>query len=200
MNLTNSSPQDFSSLSNLTNSSLANLTISAFNQTASIITALSSSGTRVWNLNDYWISAIPFMLTIPFFLLAGGILRWSIQSAARYAVYWRIATFLVGPIIYVGFYCALPVGFYWALPASGVGSGFLALFILNYGGFGLFASFRLWRAFRTGSGRLVWTFFFVLLGGSCSADALIKIPYHIPVFILFPWAFLLWRWLKQEAS
>lgn len=183
MNLTNATPQDFSGLSNLTNSSLVNLTPTAFNQTASVITALASSGSRTWNLKYYWIFSIPFLLTIPFFLLAGGIIRWSIQSAARYAVYWRIATFLVAPIVYVGFS--------WALPTLGGIPGVIAYDVLNYGGFGLFATFRLSRAFRTGSGRLVWTSFFVFLGVFCAMDAIVVIPYDIPMFMLFPWAFLL---------
>lgn len=125
------------------------------------------------------------MLTIPLFLVAGGILRWSIQSAVRYAAYWRIATFVVGPIIYVGFY--------WALATFEE----MVYWVLNYGGFGLFAGFRLWRAIRTGSGRLVWTSFVVLLSVYSFWDALHVVPLGIPVFMLFPWAFLLWRWWKQ---
>ena len=185
MNLTNASPGDFSGLSNLLNSSLANLTITSFNQTASIITALSSSGGRTWDLKYYWIFTIPFLLSVPFFLVAGGILRWSIRSAVKYAVYWRIAMLFVGPIIYLGFY--------WALPTFGWSIGYIVYVVLNYGGFGLFAGFKLWRAFRTGSDRLVWTFFFVLIVVFCIMDAIISVPYGIPVFMLFPWAFLLWR-------
>lgn len=188
MNVTTPPPRDFSSLSNLTNSSLSNLTRTSFNQTASIITALSSSGSRTWDLKYYWIFSVLFLLTIPSFLLAGGIFRWSIQSAARYAAYWRIAIFVVGPTIYVGFY--------WALPYTEIYLVWVFYAALNYGGFGIFASFRLWRAFNTGSGRIVWTSFFVLCGGCCTMDAIIFIPFEIPVFMLFPWAFLLWIWYK----
>ena len=182
MNLTTLPPRDFSSLSHLTNSSLSNLTNTSFNQIASIITALSSSGSRTWDLKYYWMFSILFLLTIPFFLLAGGIFRWSIQSAARYAVYWRIAPFVVGPIIYVGFYWAMP---YTSYP------GRIVYAVLNYGGFGFFASFKLWRAFATGRGKLVWTSFIGLCGGCCTMDAMIYIPFGIPVFMLLPWAFLL---------
>jgi hypothetical protein len=31
-------------------------------------------------------------------------------------------------------------------------------------------------------------------------DAIVVIPYDIPVFMLFPWAFVLWRWLKLDSS
>ncbi|KAJ9637304.1 hypothetical protein H2199_007591 [Coniosporium tulheliwenetii] len=112
MNITPATPIDFSGLSKFTNDSIANLTVlpsdpmtnltvPPYNFTASILTALGSSGGHTWELKYYWIFATPFLLSVPLFLVAGGILRWSIQSAARYVVYWRIATCIIAPIIYL---------------------------------------------------------------------------------------------------
>lgn len=191
MNISSPTPQDFSSLSQLTNSSLAKLPQTSFNETAAIITALGSSGGRTWDLKYYFIFCIPFLLTIPLFLVAGGVLRWAIQSAAKYAVYWRIAIFFVAPLTYAGFY--------WALPWSG-GPGYIVYEVLNSGSFGSYAGYRLYHAYRTGSGRRVWSVFASIVTISCVLDAIIFIPFGIPVFILFPWIFLFWRWIMRDRS
>lgn len=176
MNLTTALPQDFSGLSILTNSSLTNLTETSFNQTASIISALSSSGGRTWALKYYWIVSILFLLTIPLFLVAGGILRWSIRSAVRYAVYWRIAALIIGANLFFGCY----VGFYWALPVSGF-LGTIIFYLITGPALLFIIHFEI-------------LFFLVYLG--CSVlNAVTRefIPYKIPVFMVFPWTFLLWR-------
>ena len=192
MNISSSTPQDFSGLSPLTNSSLAELSQASFNETAAIITALSSSSGRTWDLKYYFVFCIPFLLTIPLFLVAGGILRWAIQSAAKYAVYWRTAIFFVAPLAYVGFY--------WALPWYGGFRGSLAYGILDSGFFGSLAAYRLYRAFSRRRGRRVWGAFAFIVTISCVLDWGIRIPFGIPVFILFPWIFLLWRWIVRERS
>lgn len=192
MNISSSTPQDFSGLSPLTNSSLAELSQASFNETAAIITALGSSGGRTWDLKYYFIFCVPFLLTIPLFLVAGGVLRWAIQSAAKYAVYWRTAIFFVAPLIYVSFY--------WALPWCGGVPGLIAYVILEYGSFGGFAAYRLYGALSRRRGRRVWGAFAFIVAISCLLDWLIRIPFGIPVFILFPWIFLLWRWIVRERS
>jgi hypothetical protein len=189
MNISSSTPQDFSGLSPLTNSSLAELSQASFNETAAIITALGSSGGRTWDLKYYFIFCIPFLLTIPLFLVAGGVLRWAIQSAAKYAVYWRTAIFFLAPLIYVGFY--------WAVPWYG---GPIVRVILVYGSFVGFAAYRLYRVLSGRSGRRVWGAFAFIVAISCVLDWVVWIPFDIPVFILFPWIFLLWRWIVRERS
>jgi hypothetical protein len=192
MNISSSTPQDFSGLSPLTNSSLAELSQASFNETAAIITALGSSSGRTWDLKYYFIFCIPFLLTIPLFLIAGGVLRWAIQSAAKYAVYWRIAIFFVAPLIYVGFY--------WTLPWYGGLPGLIAYIILGYGSFGSFAAYRLYGALSRRRGRRVWGAFAFIVAISCVLDSTITIPFSIPVFTLFPWIFLLWMWIVRERS
>ena len=61
MNITNPVPQGFSGLSEFANDSLADLSFSTFNQTAAILTAFDSSGSRTWDLKCYWIFAAPFL-------------------------------------------------------------------------------------------------------------------------------------------
>jgi hypothetical protein len=192
MNISSSTPQDFSGLSPLTNSSLAGLSQASFNETAAIITALGSSGGRTWDLKYYFIFCIPFLLTIPLFLVAGGVLRWAIQSAAKYAVYWRTAIFFVAPPIYVGFY--------WALPWCGGRPGSLAYGILGYVPISVFAGYQLNGALIRRRGRWVWGAFAFIAVTSCFLDWFIRIPFGIRVFILFPWIFLLWRWIVRERS
>ena len=184
MNISSSTPHDFSGLSPLTNSSLTELSQASFNETAAIITALGSSGGRTWDLKYYFIFCIPFLLTIPLFLVAGGVLRW--------AVYWRTAIFFVAPLIYVGFY--------WALPWYGGFAGSIAFIILDYGSFGSFAAYRLYGTLSRRRGRRVWGAFAFIVATSCVLDWLIRIPFGIPVFILFPWIFLLWMWIARERS
>jgi hypothetical protein len=192
MNISSSTPQDFSGLSPLTNSSLAELSQASFNETAAVITALGSSGSRTWDLKYYFIFCIPFLLTIPLFLVAGGVLRWAIQSAAKYAVYWRIAIFFVAPLIYVGFY--------WALPSCGGYPGSIAYIVLHLGSSGSFAAYRLYRALRRRRGRRVWGAFALIVPISWVLESVTPIPFNIPVFNLFPWIFLLWRWIVRERS
>lgn len=221
MNITSATPKDFSGLNNLTNNTLdslsdssftglstlasktladvnlSNSTLDSLNYTAlvvtkTIISALDSVGGRKWDLKYYWIFIVPFALTVPFFLVAGDLLRWSIRSAATYAIYWRNATLLLAP---VGF-----VGFYWALPWFGGFPVFIVYAIFIYGGFGLFATLRFWLAFRSQRGRRLWTSFFCLVAVSCCMDGIIFVPFGIPVFMLFPWAFLLWTWSRQDNS
>jgi hypothetical protein len=192
MNISSSTPQDFSGLSPLINSSLAELSQASFNETAAIITALGSSGGRTWDLKYYFIFCIPFLLTIPLFLVAGGVLRWAIQSAAKYAVYWRTAIFFVAPLIYVGFY--------WALPWYGGDPGLIAYVILGSGPLAGFGACRLRDTLRRRRGRRVWGAFVFIVVISCFLDSLITIPFGIRVFILFPWIFLFWRWIVRERS
>jgi hypothetical protein len=191
MNITNFVPQGFSGLSQFSNDSLAGLTDSTFNQTAAVLTAFDSTSSRTWDLRYYWICAVPFLFTVSLFLVAGGIFRWSIQSAAKYAEYWRIATFFIAPIIYTGFY--------WALPHFTIG-GRLAYFLMNWVCLIAFLGVRIYRAYQMRRRRRIWTAFAVLAGLSFFLDWVIEIPYDIPVFIVLPWAFLLWRWIVRDRS
>jgi hypothetical protein len=191
MNITSSTPEDFSGLSQLTNSSLAKLSPNSSIETAAIISALGSSGGRTWDLKYYFIFCIPLLLTIPLFLVAGGVFRLAVQSAAKYVVYWRIAIFIVAPLLYVGFY--------WALPRSAI-PGAIAYAILNYGYFGIFAGYRLYHAFSRRRGRRVCGAFAFIVAISCPLDWFILVPYDIPVFSLFPWIFLLCRWIIRDRS
>ena len=174
MNIKTSPPQDFSGLSQFANLSLAGLSGAAFNQTAVILTAFDTSSGYNWKIKDYWLWAVPLILTIPLFLVAGSVLRWSIQSAARYAEY-------------------------WALPVWGGYPGHVVYFVINYIGLGGLALWRIRMAFRTRRERRVWSAFLVLLVVAVCLDVLFSVG-GFRIFGLLPWAFLLWRWTERDRS
>lgn len=187
MNITNPDSRGFSSLSQFANESLADLSISAFNQTATVLTAFDTSGTRTWDLQYYWILAGPLLFTIPLVLLAGSIVKWSVRSAARHAVYWRIAAFSIGPIIYVGLY--------WAFPYCTVASGYFFFAVVFAG----LVAFAIWRI-RPRTHPLFWSAFLVVFVGTLFGDIYVRpfIPYELPILSLAPWAVLLWRWIVYD--
>jgi hypothetical protein len=182
MNITNSFPQGFSGLSQFSNDSLAGLTDSTFNQTAAVLTAFGSTSSSTWDLKYYWICAVPFLFTVPLFLVASGIFRCFIQTAARFVEAWRIASFPIALITYVGFY--------WALP-SFTTEGCFAYIVINSACLMVLCWAHIHRAYQMRRHRRMWTAFTVLAVVSFFLDWVIKIPYNIPVFVLSPWAFLL---------
>lgn len=192
MNISSSVPQDFSDLNNLTNASLAQLSEASFNETAAIISAVGSSGGRTWDLKYYFIFCVPFLLSVPLFLVAGGILRWGIQSAAKYAAYWRASLLLTAPVIYVGFY--------WALPHYGGYPGFIVYAMGQYVLLSLFSGYRLYWALRLKRDQLLWVGFCLLVPLTTVMDSRVQIPYAIPVFPLLPWTFLFWVWIVRDRS
>lgn len=191
MNISNPVPQDFSSLSQSANDSLADLSISAFNQTAAVLTALNSSGSRTWDLKYYWIFTVPFLFTIPLFLLTGSLVRLCIRSAARYAVYWRIATIFLAPIICVGFYWALPYYTY---------AGRIVFAVINII---IYFTLTFWSVRNFSRSRRLS---FKVLGLAILAivAAIVALflrpigPFALPIVILVPWAVLLGRWIVRD--
>ncbi|OCL12372.1 hypothetical protein AOQ84DRAFT_437047 [Glonium stellatum] len=113
MNIRIPKPSDFSGLSKFMNDSLTNLTLPEHNRSAALIAGIDSSGVQTWDMKSYWIAAVPLVLTVPLFLIAGGAVRWAIQSATKYAAYWRISTFIVGSILFLFVYVAMPILWTW---------------------------------------------------------------------------------------
>lgn len=188
MNIKNPTPQDFSGLSQLANSSLASLSNATFNQTAAILTALDASSSRNWDLKYYWIWVMPFLFTISLVLAAGGILRWAIQSAAKYAEYWRVAAYFVGPII-----C---VGFFWALPALGGSLGIKTYMVLNT----CLLIFIYWWLFRLGEHWRASVPFYIAAMLSMLVDSFAGPFTRFRILGLLPWAFLWWKWSMRHRS
>jgi len=192
MNIKEHSPNAFSGLTNLTNNSLSGLPDSTSNQTKILLTALGSSGGHTWDMNSYWIALVPFLLSVPLFMVAGGIFRFAIRSAVKYRVYWRIFLLLLAPPAYAAIY--------WAFPMAP--GGYLAYWVLNNTGFIGFSFWRLRIAFRAGKERRIWFGFFLLCFIVLSSDLVIRLWAFdvVSVVMWMPWLFLFWRWYRGTRS
>lgn len=189
MNIKEHSPNDFSGLTNLTNNSLSGLPDSTSNQTKILLTALGSFGDHTWDMNSYWIALAPFLLSVPLFIVAGGIFRFAIQSAVKYRVYWHIALLLLALAAYPAIY--------WTLPMAPGGD--LAYMVLHFTRFVGFSVWKLYVALRAGKERHIWiTFFFVAIG-ALLLDQFVN-PFAVSVVMWVSWLFLGWRWYESTRS
>lgn len=222
MNIRIPKPSDFSGLSKFMNDSLTNLTLPEHNRSAALIAGIDSSGVQTWDMKSYWIAAVPLVLTVPLFLIAGGAVRWAIQSATKYAAYWRISTFIVGSILFLFVYVAMPILWTWRVCHLGYQSkptivdcsltlsspGIIYVrhpylgvrifyFIINWVGLGGFALRKLYIALRKKHERITWFLFTGALGGLMVGDVFSPMP---AVCLLPIWAFLAWRFYRRYAG
>lgn len=168
MNLNTTPPTDFSSLNDFTNSTLASFQNTTFNQTAALLMAVNNSS-YTWDMKYYWIIAVSLLCTIPLSIAAGGVLRWSIQFAAKNVVHWRVIVILVGISIIGVLYGILPLL---------VDEGNYASLMTQMGILGIYSLWRLYRAFRIGRARRIWAGFLLALSVSIAASFIFYIKAH----------------------
>lgn len=102
MNIDPYVPPGYQELSNSTKTWLKGLPVDTYNSTGALVSAINTSGSMNWSWPDFGIMLGCLLLTLPLTLAAGGIFRWSVQSATRYVKYWRII-YLIACIAFVLF-------------------------------------------------------------------------------------------------
>lgn len=202
MNIKISPPSDFSSLDDFSNSTLALLPPTTFNQTAALLTALNNSGGRTWEIKDYWIIAISLLCTIPLSILAGEVFRLSIRFAAQHVR--RLTVILVGLLIIASLYVIAPL--------FGGFVGGIVCFVLHLCALGLYSMGKVFESYHIKQGRRVWTlfmfvvigcvggyfylfFFFVNWNSMEDPGAMVLLP---DLVLMIPWIYLLLRWAGPE--
>lgn len=200
MNITDTSPPDFSGLDNFTNATINQLPIVTYNQTAALLTALNNNRGYTWEMKKYWIVAIALLCTIPLSITAGGIFRWSIRFGTQHVAYWRVMVILIGISTIVSLYGISPMFDDRDLDDNDI--GWLVSIALHSVVLGIFALWRLYHAYHNKQGRRVWTgFFFVLC--ICSTFYFLTLWYWFPrtiPLILIPWVYLLLIWAGSDIK
>ncbi|RWQ94468.1 hypothetical protein C8Q69DRAFT_293579 [Paecilomyces variotii] len=182
---TSPGPQAFSTW---TNSSLDGLPADTRNSTEAIISAMNTSGSLNWTWEQFGIMLGCLILTLPLALAAGGIFRWSVQSAARYVRYWRVLYI----IAYIGFIFFSIAGSMSGgeLETTGTVCNCILLFSLAFNAWNLYPA----RRSLSYIGLFLFTAPFVFVS--------IKKPFPMMIFpwVLFGCIWLIRRWQKWKQA
>lgn len=190
MNIKNPPPKNFSALDKLTTETIGKFPVETYNQTAALITAVNNLS-YTWEWKYYWIIAAALLLTIPLSIAAGGLFRWSIRSAARYVVYWRVMVILFGVLLTLTIYIIIP-------KFSGV-VGMMVSIVLHMAVLSAYSVWRLYQAYHRRQDRLIWTGFFFVSLFSIVFIWFVLFWSRI-VLELIPWFYLLLVWARQDIK
>jgi hypothetical protein len=203
MNLQNATPDDFSKFSDFTNATLSHLPADVRNSTSILLATVASSGGYLWEFKYFGVIAGPLLVTVPLSVIAGGIFRWAVQSAAVYVTYWRISTIFFA---FGGF-----LGLYWSLPLHSskpendavcsdnicYPGGYVAYIVINVLLLGPFALWKIWRAFQEKQERRTWLLFAALVAVCISLDNTVAPNWLLPDPIMAPpWLYLIYLWVS----
>jgi len=204
MNLQNTTPDDFSKFSNFTNATLLRLPAAVRNSTSILLATVASSGGYLWEIKYFGIIAGPLLVTVPLSIIAGGIFRWAVQSAAVYVTYWRIFA-----IVFARW------GLLWVLPFYSLNleydeicsgnicypGGYVAYIVINVLLLGPFTLWKIWRAFQEKRERRTWLLFGALVVVCMSLDNTVAPNWLLPDPIMAPpWLYLIYRWASPYVK
>lgn len=158
----------------------------SLNETKVLLEAVSDGGNHNWDFKWYWVIVVPLVFgSIVFPLIAGGILRFVMQSLHKYHLYWRAMGIVFVAIYMLGVYGVLWTyvcgiyrwgytgGFWRTGVAPDIWGGtqpFVAYVFYNVLTMGVYLSVALWNlygAFKAQSMRLLWMIFLAVCIVSC---------------------------------
>lgn len=182
---TSPGPQAFSTW---TNSSLDGLPADTRNSTEAIISAVNTSGSLNWTWEQFGIMLGCLILTLPLALAAGGIFRWSVQSAARYVRYWRVLYI----IAYIGFIFFSIAGSMseGELETTGTVCNCILLFSLAFNAWNLYPARR----------SLLYIGLFLFTAPFVFVSIKKPVPMMIFPWVLFGCIWLIRRWQKWKQA
>ena len=185
MNMTSPTQEGPVSFSTWVNNTIDGLPSDLGDQTRTLVSTISTSGTLTWSWTQFAIFAVCLTMTLPLSLTLGNLVRIIVHVAQQYRTYWR-ALAIPPSVVFVflsifGKYLPL----YPFLFASWGVNGLLALFEIG----------KVYLAWQSKSHRSFWTSILVLTAICFLFELLGYIVIWSIVFWYFPWMLLPWVWI-----
>ena len=185
MNMTSPTQEGPASFSAWVNNTIDGLPSDLGDQTRTLVSTISTSGTLTWTWTHFAIFAVCLTMTLPISLTRGNLVRIVVHFAQHYRTYWR-ALAIPPSVVFVflsifGKYLRL----YPMLFASWGANGLLLLFEIG----------KVYLAWQSKSHRSFWTSILVLTAICFLFEMLGFFVIGSIIFGYFPWMLLPWVWI-----
>lgn len=179
MNINNSTSTGPQGFSNWTASWIDSSPAEIQNSTKALVSTVGSSGPLTYSWKTFIITAACLLVSIPFSLTIGGILRLAYRGTTYYVTYWRV--FAVFPSVAFIF-----LSIFGNTPPLANNWLFLACNLLLFA----FMAIRAYQTWKVGN-----YFYLLMVFAAIPIPLAVSFLYGLPL-MLIPWLFLGYAWLK----